>query len=181
MKERIIVALALAAVVAAAAAALLKPGSAPEVRFASLSGETFSTSDLRGKVVLVNFWATYCGTCMTEMPEMVQAYRELAPHGLEIVAVALRQDDRARVAEVAKDLPFKVAYDDSGDAARQFGNVRITPTSFLIDREGKVVGRFVGRLDAGAVRLLVGVVGGAHQRAHRRVPESHLRSLAFKH
>lgn len=150
------------------------------MRFAALSGETFSTSELRGKVVLVNFWATYCGTCMQEMPQMVQAYRELAPSGLEIVAVAVRQDDRARVAEVAKHLPFKVAFDDSGDAARRFGNVRITPTSFLIDREGNVVERFVGRLDAGVVRLLVGVVGGAHQRAHGGVPESHSRSLAFK-
>jgi peroxiredoxin len=147
MKEKIIVVLALAAVVAAASAALLKPAAAPEVRFAALSGETFLTSDLRGKVVLVNFWATYCGTCMQEMPRMVETHRRLAPRGLETVAVAVRHDDRAQVARYSKNLPFKVVYDASGEAARGFGNVRITPTSFLIDRQGRVLKRFVGEPD----------------------------------
>ena len=72
---------------------------APEVRFAALSGETFSTSQLKGKVVLVNFWATWCATCVQEMPKMVETYRKFAPRGYEMVAVAVQSDPPSAVAE----------------------------------------------------------------------------------
>jgi thiol-disulfide isomerase/thioredoxin len=147
MKPKLIVATALATVTATIMLALATPPAPPVVRFSTLAGESFHLSELRGKVVLVNFWATYCGTCMQEMPKMIETHRRLAPRGLETVAVAVRHDDRARVAQYAKNLPFKVVYDARGEAAREFGNVRITPTSFLIDRQGNVLKRFVGEPD----------------------------------
>jgi peroxiredoxin len=148
MKAKIIVGLAVVAVTAAAALAFL-PREAPEVRFTTLSGENFSTSELRGKVVLVNFWATYCVSCVKEMPKMVETYRKFAPRGYEMVAVAVSQDHPNRVAEFAasRALPFKVALDSSGEVAKRFGDVRVTPMSFLIDRQGRVLKRYLGEPD----------------------------------
>ncbi|HEV3010143.1 MAG TPA: TlpA disulfide reductase family protein [Burkholderiales bacterium] len=155
MKAKLIVGIgALAAAVAWAAAivvisaqTLFKP--APEVRFTPLSGETFSTSDLRGKVVLVNFWGSYCTPCIKEMPKIVATHEKFAVRGYETVAVAVRRDNPSRVVQFAasRALPFKVALDSSGELAKEFGNVRITPTSFLIDRQGRVLRRYVGEHD----------------------------------
>jgi peroxiredoxin len=151
MKAKIIVGLAVGAyalviVAAVAAFVFLKPASVHEVRFSSLSGETFSTTEMRGKVILVNFWATYCGSCIAEMPKFVETHRKFAARGYDTIAVAVRQDKPERVAAFAASnaLPFRIALDSSGDAARQFGNVRITPTTFLIDREGRVLRRYIG-------------------------------------
>ena len=144
---KIIFGLALAAAIAAVSMLVLLPvPKAPEVRFAELSGESFSTSELRGKVVLVNFWATYCTSCMQEMPKIVETHNKFAARGFETVAVAVRQDHPGRVAEFAARgaLPFRVALDSSGQVARGFGNVRITPTSFLIDKQGRMIRRYVG-------------------------------------
>jgi peroxiredoxin len=120
--------------------------SAPEARFSTLSGESFGTSALRGKVAIVNFWSTSCGACMAEMPKMVRVYRRLAPRGYEMVAVAMKRDDPVEVAAVVARgaLPFKVALDPAGEIARRFGNIHITPTTFLIDKRGRILRRFVG-------------------------------------
>lgn len=136
--------LTVAAIAAVSTLNLFKP--APEVRFTALSGEAFSTSELRGKVVLVNFWGTYCAPCLHEMPKIVEAHRKFAALGYETVAVAVRHDNPQRVAQFAasRALPFKVAFDRSGEIAKEFGNVRITPTIFLIDKQGRVLRRYVG-------------------------------------
>jgi peroxiredoxin len=157
MKIRILViAIALVAGVAAAFALAPRP-AAPEVQFAVLSGENFSTSDLRGKVVLVNFWATWCTTCVQEMPKMIDTYRKFAPRGYEMVAVAVQSDHPNSVAAFAQKraLPFKVALDGNGDIARQFGRVRITPTSFLIDKKGRVLKEYIGEPDWAEFHALV--------------------------
>ena len=135
---------AAAATAAIATFTLMTP--APEARFTTLSGETFSTAELRGKVVLVNFWATYCGTCLKEMPKLVDTHRKFAARGYHTIAIAVRHDDAGRVAGFAasRALPFQVAFDGSGELAKNFGNERLTPTSFLIDRRGRVIWRAVG-------------------------------------
>lgn len=155
MKAKIIVGLgaallasiAIAAIAAVASLTLTPP--APEVKFSTLAGDTFSTSELRGKVVLVNFWATYCGPCIKEMPKVVDAHRKFSARGYETIAVAIRRDDPERVAQFVEKhaLPFKVAIDSSGELGREFGNVRVTPTVFLIDKNGKVLRRYVGKPD----------------------------------
>jgi peroxiredoxin len=156
MKTKIIVAAVLLGL-AAVTFALTQRAAAPEVGFAALSGEHFSTSDLRGKVVLVNFWATWCATCVQEMPRMIDTYRKFAPRGYEVVAVAVQSDNPNAVADFARrrSLPFKVAMDGDGTVAKQFGNVRITPTSFLIDRDGRVLGHYVGEPDWAEFHALV--------------------------
>jgi peroxiredoxin len=142
-----VAAVTLAALAAVSALTLLKP--APEVRFKPLAGEAFSTSELRGKVVLVNFWATYCAECVREMPKLVETYEKFSPRGYETVAVAVRHDNPNRVVQFAAKhaLPFKVALDSSGELAKEFGNVRVTPMSFLIDKQGRVLRRWVGEPD----------------------------------
>ena len=77
---------------------------------------------------------------------MVRVYRRLAPRGYEMVAVAMKRDDPVEVAAVVARgaLPFKVALDPAGEIARRFGNIHITPTTFLIDKRGRILRRFVG-------------------------------------
>src|SRR5690349_2688198 len=108
--------LALAAV-AIAVAGYLTFGTSqrvPDATFTLLSGQKVSTADLKGKVYLVNFWATSCATCVKEMPQMVETYNRFKGRGLEFVAVAMNYDAPMYVANYAKtrQLPFKVAMDD---------------------------------------------------------------------
>ncbi len=163
MKAKLIVGLgaallasiAIAAIAAVASLTLTRP--APQAKFSTLAGDTFSTSELRGKVVLVNFWATYCGPCIKEMPKLVEAHRKFSARGYETIAVAVRRDDPARVVQFAAQhaLPFKVAIDSSGELGREFGNVRITPMGFLIGKDGKILRRYVGEFDWAEFHLLV--------------------------
>ncbi|RII84539.1 TlpA disulfide reductase family protein [Neopusillimonas maritima] len=120
--------------------------SAPQVGFTSLQNEQFSTEDLRGKVVLVKFWATSCVTCIQQMPDTIETYQQYAPKGYEVVAVAMDYDplDYVRTYAQTRNLPFKVVHDASGDIARAFGNVQLTPTAFLIDKQGNIVKRYLG-------------------------------------
>jgi peroxiredoxin len=118
----------------------------PDATFTLLSGQKISTStDLKGKVYLINFWATDCETCVKEMPDMVKTYNRFKGRGLDFVAVAMKDDAPMYVTNYAqtRNLPFKVAMDD-GTAAKQFGNVQMTPTTFVVDRNGKILKRYVG-------------------------------------
>jgi peroxiredoxin len=125
------------------------PRNAPEVTFVPLLGAPMSMQDLRGHVVLVNFWATTCAICAAELPEVISTYQTYAPRGLEIVAVAMSYDPAWLVAEYAtkKKLPFKVALDPQGDVERAFGGIEGTPTSFLIGKNGEILEKIVGRPD----------------------------------
>ena len=136
---------------------MLKPGTVPEVQFNTIKGERIHTSDLRGKVVLVNFWATSCVTCMAEMPKMVDTYNQFHAQGFEMVAVAMDYDPPNFVLAYAeqKKLPFKVALDIDSAVANAFGNVRLTPTTFLIDKRGRVVREYLGEPDFKQLHALV--------------------------
>ena len=149
MKARIIAVAATLAIAAWATYVTLRPSPAPHVRIATLSGEAVSTETLRGKVVFVNFWATWCADCLNEMPNMVDTHRKYSPRGYETVAIAVQKDDPTLVAQFAarRALPFKVAFDDSGEAAASFGVPRVTPVSYLIDRRGRVLKRYIGEPD----------------------------------
>ncbi|MEJ0002556.1 MAG: TlpA disulfide reductase family protein [Pararobbsia sp.] len=117
----------------------------PHATFTLLSGEKVSTDQLKGKVYLINFWATDCTTCIQEMPKMVQTYNQFKGQGLEYIAVAMNYDPPMYVVNYAQTraLPFKVAMDD-GSAAKQFGNVQLTPTTFVVGKDGKILKRYVG-------------------------------------
>jgi peroxiredoxin len=133
------------------------PAQFPAVTLTTIQGEQLTAADLRGKVVLVNFWATSCATCVAEMPQLVAAWRRHRARGFETVAVAMRYDPPNYVVRFAEQnaLPFKVALDPVGAAARAFGDVRLTPTTFLVDRRGNLVKRWVGAPDFAELDRLI--------------------------
>jgi peroxiredoxin len=119
---------------------------APSSQFVLLDGSSKSTADFKGKVTLVNFWATSCVTCVAEMPELVQTYNTYQAKGYDMVAVAMSYDPPSYVVNFAtqRQLPFNVAIDNTGKIARDWGDVRLTPTTFVLDRKGNIVKRYVG-------------------------------------
>jgi peroxiredoxin len=148
-RKALLAIIVIAAVGAAIFAAFERPSPAPLVVFTSITGERLASADLRGQVVLVNFWATDCAVCIREMPELVRTYGAFRHRGLELIAVAMRYDPPNYVIGFAEKnaLPFKVALDPMGELARAFGDVRLTPTTFLIDRRGYIVRRILGEPD----------------------------------
>lgn len=130
---------------------------APDVTFTDLQGNKLSTQDLRGKVVMVNFWATSCTTCVKEMPAMVETYKKYQGRGLEFVAVAMSYDPPNYVLNFAqtRQLPFKVALDIDGNLAKSFGDVQLTPTTFVIDKNGYIVKRYLGEPDWDGLHALL--------------------------
>jgi peroxiredoxin len=119
---------------------------APESTFVLLDGSTLTSNQLHGKVTLVNFWATSCTSCVAEMPDLVATYNKYKDRGYETVAVAMRYDPPSYVVNFVqtRQLPFKVAIDNTGGVARDWGEVQLTPTTFLVNKRGKIVKRFVG-------------------------------------
>ncbi len=130
---------------------------APNVPLTTIKGERFDVASLKGKVVVVNFWATSCLYCVQEMPGVVDSYQRFHAQGLDVVAVAMRYDPPSYVVDYAQSrgLPFKVALDISGEAAKRFGDVEATPTTVIIDRSGHVVARYEGELDFEAFNALL--------------------------
>jgi len=149
------VTLAIAAVGAYFAFAWQRP--MPQVKFAMLSGELVSSADLRGKVTLVNFWATTCVTCVAEMPKVVQTYNQFKDRGFETIAVAMEYDPPSLVKDYAArhQLPFKVTMDARGELAQQFGDVSLTPTTFVIDKKGRIIKSYLGEPDFAALHALL--------------------------
>jgi peroxiredoxin len=135
----------------------LAPTPAPESTFVLLDGSKTSRADLIGKVTLVNFWATSCTTCVAEMPQMAATHEKYRQRGFDTVAVAMRYDPPAYVVNFAetRKLPFKVAIDNTGAVARAWGDVKLTPTGFLVNRRGDIVKRFVGQPDFAALQQLI--------------------------
>lgn len=147
--NRILAAVVAVAIAFAAFAVWNARPMAPAVTFVSLQGETITTASLRGKVVLVNFWATDCVTCVKEMPEIVATHNKYRDRGFETIAVAMRHDPPNYVLSYTEKnkLPFKVALDPMGELAKAFGEVKLTPTTFVIDRQGNMVTRILGEPD----------------------------------
>ncbi len=112
---------------------------APDFVLKDLDGKQVRLSDFRGKAVLLNFWATWCGPCKVEMPWFVDFQKEYGPQGLQIVGVALDDSGRDEIQKFAKDMGVNYTVlqgqDDVGDA---YGAVGL-PTTFYIDRNGKIV------------------------------------------
>lgn len=130
---------------------------APEVTFTTLEGRNILLSELQGKVVLVNFWATDCPGCIKEMPDLIKTYHDYKDKGFELIAVAMSYDPPNHVLNYTKKnaLPFPVMHDGYGEIAASFNDVRVTPTAFILDKEGKVIRRIIGELDFAALHALL--------------------------
>ncbi len=157
MKKILIAAVALVAIGLTAYSLWFDKPRAPDVELVSLTGQKTSIAALRGKVVLVNFWATSCIGCVEEMPQIKKMHQEYAARGLETVAVALSYDPPNYVEAFTRSqgLPFFVALDSEGKIAKAFGDVQLAPTTFLIDPQGHILKRYVGVMKFDEVRQLI--------------------------
>lgn len=131
--------------------------AAPQTTFVLLDGSKKTTSDLKGKVTLVNFWATSCTTCVAEMPKLVSTYEKYRGKGYEHMAVAMSYDPPAYVVNYAqtRKLPFSVAIDNTGAVAQAWGDVKLTPTSYVVNKKGEIVKRYVGEPDFAELHQLI--------------------------
>ena len=131
--------------------------AAPESTFVLLDGSKQTTEDLKGKVTLVNFWATSCVTCVAEMPKVIDTYNKYQGRGYDTLAVAMSYDPPSYVVNYAetRKLPFKVTIDNTGAIAKAWGEVQLTPTTFLVNKKGQIVKRFVGEPDFAELHRLI--------------------------
>jgi peroxiredoxin len=122
---------------------------APETTFSTVTGQKIVLHELRGKPVIVTFWATDCASCIKEIPHLVELYRQYHDKGLEIIAVAMAYDPPNHVLEFTKmeQLPYHIALDMQAENAHAFGDVSLTPTTFLIDPDGRIALQKTGLFD----------------------------------
>lgn len=155
-KETVIAGIALAVILVSAVVWLMPAGlrQAPPLAGQTLDGRTLSLEQLRGKPVLVTFWATTCSSCIEEMPHLVELYRELNPKGLEIIGVAMAYDppEQVRALVQQRRIPYPIVLDTQERIAREYDNVRLTPTTVLISPEGRIVHYRLGLLDMPKLR-----------------------------
>ena len=159
MKKTVAVVAALALALAVGVGIYLNTGvtAAPVSTFVLLDGSKKSTDDLKGKVTLVNFWATSCTTCVAEMPKVAATYQKYQSQGYDTLAVAMSYDPPAYVVNFAetRKLPFKVAIDNTGAVAKAWGDVQLTPTTYLVNKRGEIVKRYVGEPDFAELHKLI--------------------------
>ena len=131
--------------------------TAPNSTFVLLDSSTQTTADFKGKVTLVNFWATSCTTCVAEMPQITATYNKYRAKGFDTVAVAMSYDPPSYVVNYAQTraLPFKVAIDNTGAVAKAWGDVQLTPTTYLVNKRGEIVKKYVGEPDFAALHQLI--------------------------
>ncbi|MEN9886742.1 MAG: hypothetical protein RL758_1320 [Pseudomonadota bacterium] len=138
---------------------LATPGldKAPESSFVLLDGSKKTSADLRGKVTLVNFWATSCTSCVAEMPKLIETHNKYKDRGFQTMAVAMSYDPPSYVVHFTqtRGLPFDVAIDNTGAVAKAWGDVRLTPTTYIVNKRGEVVKRYIGEPDFAALHKLV--------------------------
>lgn len=130
---------------------------APNSTFVLLDGSKHTTADLKGKVTLVNFWATSCVTCIAEMPQVVSTFNKYKGRGYDTIAVAMSYDPPSYVVNYSqtRELPFKVAIDNTGAVAKAWGDVQLTPTTYLVNKRGEIVKQYVGEPDFVVLHQLI--------------------------
>ncbi len=122
-------------------------GMMPNFTWRNSTGKEVSFSEFKGKVVLVNFWATWCAPCRKEIPDLIGIYHELQEKGFAVIGISLdRGGDALQVVsnfsqEMKMDYPILV---DDGRLEAAIGNIRGLPTSYLLDRDGKIVQTYIG-------------------------------------
>lgn len=157
--KRILYVAAAAAVLAIGAATMWSsaPSAAPESTFVLLDGSKKTAADFKGRVTLVNFWATSCVTCVAEMPKLVSTHQKYQARGYDTLAVAMSYDPPSYVVNFAetRKLPFKVAIDNTGAVAKAWGDIQLTPTTYLVNKRGQIVKRYVGEPDFTELQQLI--------------------------
>lgn len=153
-RRRMILAVTAVGGLAAVGTWVTRAAVAPSVSGQTLSGELVSTQALKGKPYLVNFWATSCITCVREMPELIALHQAFEEKGFRTLAVAMHHDRPAFLERFVqdRDLPFWVIHDQDNQWAKAWGDVSVTPTTFVVDADGHIHKRFVGEPDFDGLR-----------------------------
>ncbi len=130
---------------------------APHLTLTTVTGSRVRIGGQQTQPQLIQFWATTCAPCLRELPALIRFYHRLHPAGLKLIAIAMAYDQPNRVKAFARQmpLPYPVVLDANKTAARAFGDVQFTPTTFLINRDGRIVQRYLGHLDFPALRQTV--------------------------
>jgi len=119
--------------------------TAPDFTLKDLDGRPFSLSDTKGKVVILDFWATWCPPCRMEIPHFESLYREYGNRGLVVIGISLDRGDASAVRSFAEDngISYPIVIGDQ-ETTILYGGIRGIPTTFVIDRKGRIVEKFVG-------------------------------------
>jgi thiol-disulfide isomerase/thioredoxin len=128
--------------------AAARPVFAPAFSLKDLSGRRVRPDDYKGKVLLINFWATWCAPCLAEMPELVRLQKHFSSRGLQIVGVTCPPQDPAKVRRISREL--KINYPillGGGKAAGEYNVGEVLPTTIVVDREGRIRARILGILE----------------------------------
>jgi len=130
---------------------------APDVTFKTLTGKQIPLKALKGKPVLVTFWATNCPSCLQEIPLLIHLYQKYHPHGLEIIAVTMADNPPNLVVEMAKarQIPYHIALDIRSDLAKAFNDVNLIPHTFLISPDGTIALNQLGLFDIEIIKRRV--------------------------
>lgn len=151
-KSRLILALAVLMLLASVYFWLSPAGvqAAPNVKLPVMGTERYiELNELKGRPVLVTFWATSCASCVKEIPQLIELYNKLNPKGFELVAIAMSHDRPDFVMEIKKqrNLPYLVSYDATGEISAAFGGIRVIPAMFLINPQGQIVQQKLGEIN----------------------------------
>jgi peroxiredoxin len=125
------------------------PNKAPSLKISSTKGEELMIYDVNYKFTIINFWATDCPGCIKEMPHLVDTYNKYKKQGIQVIAVSMFYDPPSQVLNFIKknNIPFPVVIDSDNKIAQQFENIRLTPTSILINQKGQIIDQIVGEID----------------------------------
>jgi cytochrome c biogenesis protein CcmG/thiol:disulfide interchange protein DsbE len=129
---------------------------APNFNLKTADGKSFDLSKHKGKVVVVNFWATWCGPCKAEIPGFLEVYDAYKSKGLEIVGISLDQQGWRPVKPFIER--YKITYPvviGDGELAEQYGGIEAIPTTFVVDKKGNIAKRHVGYMDKKSFEALV--------------------------
>lgn len=133
------------------------PAKLPSFEATLLNGSKISHSEFKGHVSIINFWATTCTVCVKEMPEMVKVFNEFEKQDLKLLAIAMSYDPPMYVVDFTntRKLPFLVVMDSDGTLSKLFGGIEATPTTFLINKEGRIIKKYVGEPNWAEMRSLI--------------------------
>jgi peroxiredoxin len=134
----------------------------PDARFVLLDGRKLDSQELRGRPVLVNFWSVTCSVCVRDMPRLERLQETLRDRDLLVIGVALSSDPPPVVLDFVEKHPpgIPIALDVHGEVSRAFGDVQVTPTTFLIDPAGRIRYRESGPLDEVRIRATLATFSG---------------------
>jgi len=158
---------------------------APEFELKDADGKTVRLSDYKGKVVLLDFWATWCGPCKIEIPWFIEFERTYKDKGFSVIGVAMDDEGWTVVKPFIADLAINYRILQGSDAiAQKYGGVDALPTTFLIDREGKIAETHVGLTGKdefeNGIKKLMGTPGIVQERASVGLPRPFVPAVLFR-